>query len=137
MDKKGKISARMAWLMVLASLIDDVVVLALIFIVLWLFDVAITWWLIVIVVVAMVAFIMVMHRAVVPALRRRVVNGLEGMVGLTGNVTESCQPMGIVKIKGEFWKAKAAEDALKAGEEVEVVGITGLILEVRKKKREL
>jgi membrane protein implicated in regulation of membrane protease activity len=134
MDKKGAISALKVWLWVLASLIDEVVILALIFLGLWLFHVEITWWLVVIVVAVMVVFAFIMHRAIVPIIRRRKIHGTEGMLGMTGIVTESCQPAGTVKINGEFWKATAVKGVIEKGEAVEVVGISGLNLEVKKKK---
>ena len=134
MNKKGEISVRKAWLIVLLSLLDDVVVLALIFLGLWFFNVKITWWIILIVAVAIVAFFLVMHKSVVPAIRRRKVIGAEGMVGMTGEVTESLCPKGTVKIKGEYWKAVCHEGAVDKGEEIEVLRISGLNLEVRKKR---
>jgi len=135
MNKKDEISVLKAWLIIAASLIDDVLILAIIFIGLWLFHVEITWWLILIVLVVMAIFILVMHRAVVPAIRRRITSGSEGMVGMMGVATESCKPAGTVKINGEYWKAKAVGDAVEEGEDVEVVSINGLCLEVRKKQR--
>jgi membrane-bound ClpP family serine protease len=136
MNKKGEISIRKAWLIVLASLIDDIALLVLIFIGLWLFHVEITWWIILIVAVVIVAFFLVMHKAVVPAIRRRKVSGAEGMIGMTGEVTEPLKPKGIVKIKGEYWQAVCTEGDVDKGEDVEVSGIKGLNLEVRKKKNE-
>jgi membrane-bound serine protease (ClpP class) len=134
MDKKGEISLLKAWLIIAASLIDDAVILALIFLGFWLFHVEITWPLILIIVVIMVAFIFIMHRAVIPVIRRRIVSGAEGMIGMTGKVTESLNPVGTVKIKGEYWKAKAIKGNIEIGEDIEVVRIDGLNLEVRKKK---
>jgi len=134
MNKKGEISVRKAWLIVLASLIDDVVVLALIFLGLWLFHVEITWWIISIVMVAIVVFIFIMHKAVVPAIRRRKLTGAEGMIGMTGKVTEPLKPVGTVKIKGEYWKAVSKKEDCEIGDDVEVLDINGLDLEVRKKQ---
>jgi membrane protein implicated in regulation of membrane protease activity len=134
MSKKKEIFTFKAWLWVLASLIDEMVILALIFLGLWLFHVEITWWLVVIVVAVMAVYALIMHRAIVPLIRRRIIHGAEGMVGMTGIATESCKPAGTVKICGEFWKAKAVRGAINKGEDVEVVGINGLCLEVRKKK---
>jgi membrane protein implicated in regulation of membrane protease activity len=136
MNKKGEISVLKAWLIIAASLIDDAIVLALIFLGLWLFHVEITWLVILIVVVAIVIFILVMHKAVIPALRRRKVIGAEGMIGMIGQVTEPLRPRGMVKIKGEYWKAICVEGNVDKGEDVEVLGITGLNLEVRKKRNE-
>ena len=115
MDKKGEMSVLKAWLIIAASLIDDAVILALIFIGLWLFHVEITWWLILIIVVIMVVFIFIMHQAVVPAIRRRKVSGAEGMIGMIGKVTESLNPSGTVKIKGEYWKAKVIKGEIEIG----------------------
>ncbi len=134
MDKKGEMSVLKAWLIIAASLIDDAIVLGFIFLGFWLFHVEITWPLILIVAVVMVAFIFIMHRAVIPAIRRRKISGAEGMIGMAGKVTESLKPIGTVKIKDEFWKAKATNDIIEVGEDIEVVGITGLNLEVKRKK---
>jgi membrane-bound ClpP family serine protease len=133
MNKKGEASVLRTWLVVLVSLIDDAVVLALVFLALWLFHVKITWILIMIIALVMVAFVFIMHRAVVPALRRRKVSGREGMVGMVGRVTEPLVPAGTVKVKDEYWKARSLEGDIGIDEEVEVVGIAGLSLEVKKK----
>jgi membrane-bound serine protease (ClpP class) len=73
-----------------------------------------------------------MHKAVVPAIRRRKISGAEGMVGMVGKVTESLSPSGTVKIKGEYWSARSVKGNIDAGESVEVVDIDGLNLQVRK-----
>jgi membrane protein implicated in regulation of membrane protease activity len=133
MTKKGETSLLKAWLLVLVSLIDDTIVLALVFLGLWYFHVKITWVLILIIALVMVAYVFIMHKAVVPALRRKKVTGIEGMVGMVGRVTEPLVPVGTVKVKDEYWKARSLEGNIAAGEEVEVVGIAGLSLEVKKK----
>ncbi len=134
MNKKGEISALKAWLMVLASLLDEAVVLAVVFLGLWYFHVEITWWLILVIAVAMVGFVFVMHKAVVPAIRRRKFTVAEGMIGVAGEVTETLKPEGIVKIKGEYWQAKSIEGEIGIGSTVEVMRIEGLHLEVRKRE---
>jgi membrane protein implicated in regulation of membrane protease activity len=130
---KGEMSRRKAWLIVLVSFLDDAVVLALIFLGLWLFHVKITWTLILIIGLVMVAFVFIMHKAVVPSLRRRKVAGSEGMIGTVGMVMEPLNPEGTVKVKDEYWKARSVEGDIMVGEEVEVMGVTGLKLEVKKK----
>jgi membrane-bound ClpP family serine protease len=134
MNKKGEISIRKAWLLVLVSLIDDAAVLALIFVGLWYFHVKITWWLILVIAVGMVAFVFIMHKAVIPSLCRRKVTGAEGMIGAVGEVTVALKPKGTVIIKGEYWKARSSEGDIEAGSMVEVIGIDGLNLEVREKE---
>lgn len=133
MAGEGEISRRKAWLIVLVSFLDDAVVLTLIFLGLWLFHVRITWTLILIIALVMVAFVFIMHKAVIPSLRRKKVAGSEGMIGTVGMVMEPLNPEGTVKIKDEYWKARSVEGNIMVGEEVEVMGIIGLKLEVKRK----
>ena len=133
MTKKSEISVLKAWLIVLVSLLDDALVLALIFLGLWLFHVKINWVLILVIGLVMVAFVFIMHKAVVPSLMRKKVTGTEGMIGMIGKVTEPLKPEGSVKVKGEYWKAKSVEGDIEIGEEVEVTHIVGLSLEVKRK----
>jgi membrane-bound serine protease (ClpP class) len=133
MNKKGEMSALKAWLIVLASLLDDAAVLVLIFLGLWFFHIAITWTIILAVALVIVVFFIIMHKAVVPSLRRRKVTGAEGMIGQTGKVIESLKPEGTIEIKGEYWTAKSMAGEIKAGDAVEVMEIDGLMLKVRRK----
>jgi membrane protein implicated in regulation of membrane protease activity len=132
MTGKGEISTLKAWLIVLVSFIDDAAILALVFLGLWFFKVKITWMIILIVALVMVAFVFIMHKAVIPSLRRRRVTGAEGMFGMTGTVTETCRPKGRVKIGDENWQAKSVEGNIDIGEDIEVVGIDRLVLEIKK-----
>lgn len=123
-----------AWLIVLAALLDDVAAIVLIFAVLWFFDVELPLSAMIAIGLVFGTFVFIVHRAVVPSLRRKKVTGAEGMVGLTGEVAQSLQPKGVVKIKGEYWKARAVEGEIGTGEDVEVLAIKGLDLEVRRKE---
>ena len=136
MDKKGEISTLKAWLIVLASLIDDAVVLGLIFLILWAFHVKITLALVLALAAGIIVWVIIMHKAVIPAMRRRKVNGAEGMIGAAGIVSETLDPVGMVDINGEYWKASGVNGKIEKGREIEVVGIKGLTLEVKEKKRE-
>lgn len=66
------------------------------------------------------------------ALRRKPVDGMPDMVGTRGKVVSRLDPEGMVKIKGELWRAKSAGKKIEAGEEVTVVGQKGLKLIVRR-----
>jgi membrane-bound serine protease (ClpP class) len=134
MAKKGEMSLLKAWLIVAASLLDDAIILLLILLGLWAFHVKITWPVILVVAVVIIAFMVIMHKAVVPAIRRRKISGAEGMIGMTGTVTEPLKPAGTILVKGEYWQAKSIEGNLEIGDMVEVTGICGLNLEVRKKE---
>jgi membrane-bound ClpP family serine protease len=131
---KGELSAFKAWLIVLASLLDEVVVLVLIFLALRFFHVKISWPVILAAGLAVVIFFVIIHKAVVPSLRRRKITGAAGMIGLTGKVTQALKPQGVIKVIDEYWKAKSVDDDIDIDEDAEVVGISGLVLEVKRKK---
>ncbi len=124
------------WLIVAFALLDEVAALALVFVLLWVFDVTIPVPAMVAIGLVVGAFAFVVHRALVPSLRRRKITGAEGMFGATGEVTEALRPSGTVKIGDEYWQARSVEGEIKKGEEVEVVAIDGLRVEVRRKGRE-
>jgi len=133
MDKKSDSSSLKAWLIVLIALLDDVVALALVFVVLWFFRVKVPLSVIIVIGLVLGTFIFIIHRAIVPSLRRRKVTGAEGMVGLMGEVVKSLKPDGVIRVGGEYWQAKSLEGDIEAGEDVEVIDIDRLSLEVRRK----
>lgn len=65
------------------------------------------------------------------AFRKRPKSGSEGLIGEVGIVEESLDPEGLIFVHGEYWKASASE-RIDPGEKVEVVGIKGLDLKVKK-----
>jgi len=133
MQKKNETSLLKAWLIVVASLIDEAALLALVFLGLWYFHVRITWTIILVIALVMLFFFFIMHKAVIPSLRRRKVAASDAMIGLTGRVTEPLDPKGMVEMKGEYWQAGTIEGKIEIGTTVEVIGIHGLMLEVREK----
>ena len=136
MTKKVKSSGLKPWVVVLVALIDDIAVLALLFVILWAFDVDIPLYLLIIIGLVAGTFVFIVHRAIVPSLRRKKVAGKEGMIGLTGEVVQALKPKGVVKVGDEYWQVKSLSGDIDVGEEVEVVEINGLNLEVERKKRE-
>ena len=62
--------------------------------------------------------------------RYRVRTGVEGLIGTTGEVIETCDPRGRVRLRGEIWHARCASRA-EVGERVTVTGVDGLTLEVK------
>jgi membrane-bound serine protease (ClpP class) len=134
-NNKGEISTLKAWLIVLASLIDDALVLGLVFLGLWAFHVKITLAVILALAALIVAWGFIMHKAVIPAIKRRKINGAEGMIGVSGTVTESLDPVGMVDIGGEHWKASGVNGKIVAGSPVEVVAVTGLKLLVKEREK--
>lgn len=123
------------WLIVLASLLDDAAVVLLVLLLFWLLKIPISLSVIALLVVLFIALVLIMHRAVIPSLHRKKVTGAEGMVGLEGRVVEALAPVGVVRVKGEYWKAKSTGEVIAVGEEVEILKADGLTLEVRRKVR--
>jgi membrane-bound serine protease (ClpP class) len=63
--------------------------------------------------------------------RTRVSLGAEGMIGEIGVARHRLAPEGTVVVRGEYWNADS-EDLVDAGERVEVTGVDGLRLRVRR-----
>jgi membrane-bound ClpP family serine protease len=69
------------------------------------------------------------------ALRKKPEGGLSDMVGMRGEVVKRLDPEGMVRIKGELWKAKSAGRKIETGTIVTVVGQKGLKLVVEREGR--
>ena len=133
MVKKDEITKRKAWTIVLVSLIDEVIVIALIILALWYFKVKLPIWGMIAIGLVIGFYVFIRTWAVLPSLRRKKITGAEGMIGLVGEVVESETPGLVIRVSGEYWHAKCIDGDTEAGEEVEVVGINRLKLEVRRK----
>ena len=89
-------------------------------------------WVLIIVMLAWGAYTIITYRMGSRALRRKPVHGLTAMLGSEGKVVSPLVPNGMVRIKGELWRAKSASGRMDTGEEVTVVGQDRLKLIVRK-----
>ena len=121
------------WFIILVVLLDEVVVVALVFLVLWLLGIEIPLPVTITVALLLGALVFIMHKAVIPTLHKKRITGSEGMIGLTGIVIEPLTPMGVVRVSGESWKAKSVGDNIAVDEEVEVLELDGLTLKVSRK----
>jgi len=121
------------WLIILVLLLDDVAALVLVLLVLRVLEIKIPLPVTIVIALLFGGFVFIIHRAIIPSLRKKKITGSEGMVGLEGEVIESLTPVGVVKIRGEYWKAKSVGEHIAAGEEVEVLGLDGLTLRVKVK----
>ena len=119
------------WLKVLALLLSEAVVLALVIFLLIYLDVKIPLAAMVTLAVVIAAFLIIIHIKVIPSFRWKRVSGHEGMLGLRGEVLQSLTPVGLVRVKGESWKAEAIGGNIETGMTIEVVGLEGLKLKVR------
>jgi membrane-bound serine protease (ClpP class) len=72
---------------------------------------------------------------VIPSFHRKQVTGREGMIGEQGKVVKPLTPVGFITIKGEYWSAKSVDDSIEVDEDVEIVGLEGLTLRVKRKDR--
>lgn len=122
------------WLIVLALLADDVALAFIVLLVLRLLNVTVTLPLIIILAIFLVGLTIVLHKLVIPAYHRKKATGREEFIGLEGEAKEPLKPEGQVKIKGEYWKAISIEGEIKAGDKVEVLGIEGLTLKVKRRE---
>ncbi len=122
------------WAIFVALLADEAAAVGLVLLVLWFFRIALPLWTTVVLVLALGGVAFVFQRSVIPSFHRRRVTGAEGMVGMTGQVIEALNPVGLVKVKGEYWEARSPDDQLSAGENIEVIGVEALVLIVKRKK---
>lgn len=115
------------------AVLDDVVLIALIFLLFRAFNLKLAIWGYVLIGFLALIFIVIAHHAVVSSFHRRKVSGREGMIGLTAVVTKQLEPRGTVLVGGEYWNAGSPRDIIDEGEEVIITGIRGLVLEVKRK----
>jgi membrane-bound ClpP family serine protease len=107
-------------------------------IVLWLLpkiDVRLPISVLVVIMLAWLGFAVFTYRMGSRALKKKPESGLSDMVGMRGEVVRSLDPEGMVRIKGELWKAKSAGRKIETGAIVTVVGQKGLKLIVEREGR--
>ena len=118
------------WLKVLVLLLDEAVVLVIIFLVLQLLDVQIPLSIAIFVALPIAVFVLIIHIKVVPSFHWKQATGREGMIGLQGRVVQPLSPVGTIYVKGENWKAESTDGCIEVDKNVTVVGIEGLTLRV-------
>ena len=65
--------------------------------------------------------------------RAKVMTGQESLIGFNVEITEDLNPQGIVKCRGEVWKARAQGETLHKGTPAVVASIDGITLVVKAK----
>jgi len=78
------------------------------------------------------AFFAFMVRAAVLAQRRRTTTGAEGLIGHMAVARSTLDPAGVVFVEGERWDAVSESGTVQAGERVEIIGMNGFRLRVKK-----
>jgi membrane-bound ClpP family serine protease len=120
------------WGKILILLLDEAVVIAAIFLILHILGIQIPVPIIIGGGLIVGIFVFIIHVAVIPSFHRKQVNGREGMIGEQGRAIEALTPIGIIIVNGEYWSAKSINDRIEAGENVEIVGLEGLTLKVKR-----
>ena len=121
------------WLMVLVLLLDEAAALVLVLLVLWFFEIRISLPVAIVIALPLGIFAFITHKVIIPSFHKKQVTGSEGMIGLEAEAIEALTPVGVVRVTGEYWKAKSVGGDIMAGEDVEILGLNGLVLEVKRK----
>ncbi len=122
------------WLKALVLLLDEAVALLVVILVLRFFEIKIPLVITVVIALLVGTSVFVTHKAVIPSFHRKQVTGREGMIGQQAIVVRPLTPLGAVTVQGEYWRAVSIDDNIKLDADVEVIGIEGLTLRVRRKQ---
>jgi membrane-bound serine protease (ClpP class) len=84
--------------------------------------------------IATAAFFMTIVAFAIRGQMRPVETGAEAIIGRLGEVRSALSPAGMVQVAGELWSAEVEQEgeSLQVGTKIEVVGVDGLKLIVRK-----
>jgi membrane-bound serine protease (ClpP class) len=77
------------------------------------------------------SFVLAVSYLVFRSQKEKVTLGVEGLIGEIGVVKDKLSPTGRVFVHGETWRAEA-DNEIDVGEKVEVVGVEGMVLKVRR-----
>ena len=122
------------WFKVVVLLLDEAVIITLVILALRYFRIQIPLPVTIIIMIPLGIFIFIIHKAIIPSFHWRPVSGQEGMIGTLGTVIEPLTPKGSVTVRGERWSAKSIGDNVDVGENVEIVGLDGLTLRVKRRE---
>ena len=124
-------------LTILVVLLDEIILAAIILFVLWRLGIHLPLWVVIALVVALGVIFLILYKLIAPVLKREPVTGGEGMIGIEGEVVTPLTPEGVIKVRGELWKAYSTDASISADEEVIVVELEGLKLLVKRKDVEI
>ncbi|UCH43200.1 MAG: hypothetical protein JSW16_01295 [Dehalococcoidales bacterium] len=122
------------WFKIIVLLLDEAVIITLVVLALRYFKIQIPLPLTVIIIILLGILVFIIHKAIIPSFHWRPVSGSEGMIGTLGTVIEPLTPKGSVNVRGERWNAKSVGDNIETGENVEIVGLEGLTLQVKRQE---
>ena len=119
------------WLKIMVLLLDEAAVVALVLLILWALEIEVPLPIAIVAALLLGAVVFVTHKAIIPTFHKKQVTGAEGLIGLEGEVIEPLKSVGVIRVGGEYWKAKSVDKDIEAGEEVEILGVDGLTLRVK------
>jgi len=120
------------WGKVLVLLLDEAAVIVVVILILQFLGIRIPLPITIGLAIIVGVFVFIIHVAVIRSFHRRQVTGREGMIGAQGRVVKPLTPVGAITVKGEYWRAKSVDDNIAADENVEIVGLEGLTLKVKR-----
>ena len=126
-----RINARLI-LIIIGSLVEEAIIIFIIFFVLSLFGIEMPLWFIITLVLVLSAPAIMIYRS----LSKKPLLGFESMIGKSGLTVGPIARKGTIKIGNELWSSETDYEYIEAGAEVIVTGQTGLKLNIRKKKQE-
>ena len=119
---------------IITSIIDEVVIIAVILWVLPQFGIRLPVWALALIALAFIAWAVLIYRVGSRILRKKPVAGLTDMVGVEGTTATALEPRGYIHISGELWEARAEGERIEPGVEVTVIRQEGLKLVVRERE---
>ena len=121
----------MAWLKMILLLLDEALVVGLLLFILWKLDIPLHTGGVIAIACVVAVVVFFLHKALFPVLKDGPQPNSSNMIGLEGEVITILSPKGVVKIRGELWKAVAIEATVEVGQNVVVLGREGLKLLVK------
>ena len=118
---------------IITSIIDEVIIVAVVVWVLPRFDIHLPLWGLILMITAFVIYAVIIYIFGSRILRKKPLIGLTSMTGIEGYVTTALAPKGYVKINGELWRARSDSGSILSGSSIIVISQKGLELVVRKK----
>jgi membrane-bound ClpP family serine protease len=119
-------------LTIIISLVAEALIILVLFFVLSRFGIEMPFWLI----IALVLIFSLITYVIYQTLKKKPLLGFDNMIGKSGMTVIQIASEGTVKVGRELWAAEVDGDNIEAGEEVTVIGQTGLKLTVIKKSQE-
>jgi len=110
-------------------LLDEILIAAIIFVVLWRLGVPIPFWAYIIAGVACAGLYWFLYRILLDQRRKSPV-GSDSIIGQKGRCVTALDPEGLVRVRGETWKAVSGSGTVAEGAEVKVEDLKELVLVV-------